>query len=86
MDFIRGSQEGCTPFLTSLRLDFAMTTLDTFAPARRAPSFSIFSNILGNVISWNDNRVTVKMLSKLTDRELNDIGLERADISNWSKL
>jgi uncharacterized protein YjiS (DUF1127 family) len=29
---------------------------------------------------WNDARVTRKALSKLTDRELDDIGLCRGDI------
>lgn len=61
-----------------------MATLDAFRPARPAPANGFFSTLLGNVISWNDRRVTVKMLSRLTDRELNDIGLERADITTWS--
>jgi uncharacterized protein YjiS (DUF1127 family) len=32
------------------------------------------------IIAWNDARVTRKALSALTDRELEDIGLTRADI------
>jgi uncharacterized protein YjiS (DUF1127 family) len=32
------------------------------------------------VISWNDARITRKALSSLSDRELEDIGLLRADI------
>jgi uncharacterized protein YjiS (DUF1127 family) len=32
------------------------------------------------VIAWNDARVTRKALGALTDRELDDIGLTRADI------
>lgn len=30
--------------------------------------------------AWNDARVTRKALSKLTDRELDDIGLCRGDV------
>lgn len=29
---------------------------------------------------WNDRRVTRKVLSRLTDRELDDIGLTRSEI------
>lgn len=35
---------------------------------------------LSVIASWNDARVTRKALGKLTDRELDDIGLCRADI------
>lgn len=34
------------------------------------------------VAAWNDARATRKALSKLTDRELEDIGLCRGDIDN----
>lgn len=37
-------------------------------------------NITALVINWNDNRTTRLALSKLTDRELADIGLSRGDI------
>ena len=32
------------------------------------------------VAAWNDRRMTRKALSKLTDRELDDIGLCRGDV------
>ncbi|WP_135507255.1 DUF1127 domain-containing protein [Roseovarius aestuariivivens] len=32
------------------------------------------------VLAWNDARVTRKALSRLSDRELDDIGLNRGDI------
>lgn len=32
------------------------------------------------LVAWNDKRVTRRELSKLSDRELEDIGLCRADI------
>jgi uncharacterized protein YjiS (DUF1127 family) len=38
------------------------------------------SNVLATVKGWNDARVTRKALSALSDRELDDIGLCRADI------
>ncbi len=39
-----------------------------------------FANAFGTIAAWNDARVTRNALSKLTDRELSDIGLTRADI------
>ena len=42
--------------------------------------FSFITDIAASVIAWNDARVTRNALSGLTDRELEDIGLTRADI------
>jgi len=39
-----------------------------------------FANALATLIDWNDARVTRNALSKLSDRELEDIGLCRGDI------
>ncbi len=39
-----------------------------------------FSNTLAKFKVWNDTRITRKSLSKLSDRELDDIGLCRGDI------
>lgn len=38
------------------------------------------SNVFNAFKVWNDARLTRKALSKLTDRELDDIGLCRGDI------
>ncbi len=38
------------------------------------------SGLLAAISTWNDARVTRKALSKLSDRELDDIGLCRGDI------
>ena len=38
------------------------------------------STAFGSVVAWNDARVTRNALGKLTDRELDDIGLCRGDI------
>lgn len=61
-----------------------MSTYDAFTPARAAPAASLLSALLGRLIAWNDRRVTVKLLGRLTDRELADIGLKRADIAGWA--
>lgn len=41
---------------------------------------SLFSRIVEMLISWNDRRVTRHALARLSDRELDDIGLNRGDI------
>ncbi|MFN3954444.1 MAG: DUF1127 domain-containing protein [Pararhodobacter sp.] len=38
------------------------------------------SDLFAAMVAWNDKRVTRRELSKLSDRELADIGLCRADI------
>lgn len=38
------------------------------------------TNVLGLLKTWNDERITRNTLSRLTDRELDDIGLIRGDI------
>lgn len=45
---------------------------------------SVLSRLVARLSSWNDARVTRKALSALSDRELSDIGLERADIRRVS--
>ena len=60
-----------------------MAAIDTSRPASglSAGGFtSFFANLVGAVAAWNDARVTRNSLSKLTARELDDIGLSRGDI------
>ncbi|MGL4235290.1 DUF1127 domain-containing protein [Tabrizicola sp.] len=38
------------------------------------------SNVTRTFAAWNDARITRKSLNKLSDRELDDIGLCRGDI------
>ena len=38
------------------------------------------ARIVATILAWNDTRVTRKQLSRLTARELDDIGLCAADI------
>nr|WP_170481299.1 DUF1127 domain-containing protein [Ruegeria arenilitoris] len=40
-----------------------------------------FTTTFDEVIEWNKNRKTRKVLSGLTDAQLEDIGLERAEIA-----
>ena len=45
-------------------------------------AINTMSNAFGAVQAWNDARVTRKALNKLSDRELDDIGLCRGDIEH----
>lgn len=38
------------------------------------------ANLFGTIAAWNDARMTRNALAKLSDRELDDIGLSRSDI------
>jgi uncharacterized protein YjiS (DUF1127 family) len=57
-----------------------MTAYTTNRAAASVGVISILMNLVGAVSDWNDARVTRKALGKLTDRELDDIGLCRGDI------
>ncbi|WP_371169874.1 DUF1127 domain-containing protein [Aliiroseovarius sp. 2305UL8-7] len=56
----------------------------TYIPADGASFGGRLSSVIRGAIAsynaWNDARSTRLALSRLTDRELNDIGLSRADI------
>ena len=41
-----------------------------------------FGDLVARLVSWNDRRVTRNELLKLSDRELDDIGLCRAEIDD----
>ncbi|PJI92800.1 uncharacterized protein YjiS (DUF1127 family) [Yoonia maricola] len=45
-----------------------------------AGKFAFFANMMTAVAAWNDARITRNALSKLTARELDDIGLSHGDI------
>lgn len=58
-----------------------MALLDTTrAPAHSLAAPGLFARLLGTFLSWNDRRATRKALARLSDRELEDIGLCRGDI------
>jgi|AntRauTorcE11898_2_1112593.scaffolds.fasta_scaffold02944_4 uncharacterized protein YjiS (DUF1127 family) len=56
----------------------------TLANTRKHTSHSgidtLMSRIANALIGWNERRVTRNALSRLSDRELEDIGLTRGDI------
>ena len=57
--------------------------MSAFETNRMNTGFSplnLVSNIVASIASWNDARVTRNALAKLSDRELDDIGLCRGDI------
>lgn len=45
----------------------------------------LVSKLIDAVTTWNDARVTRNALGKLSDRELNDIGLTRFDIERVTR-
>ena len=60
------------------------TTANIHAPLGAATILHVADAIKGlydSVVDWNDRRVTRKLLSELTDVQLEDIGLVRADIA-----
>jgi uncharacterized protein YjiS (DUF1127 family) len=44
---------------------------------------NVLENVAANLTAWSQSRATKKELSKLTSRELADIGLTRGDIQNF---
>lgn len=43
------------------------------------------TRLVATIIAWNDARQTRNELARLTDRELDDIGLTRADIDRVAR-
>jgi uncharacterized protein YjiS (DUF1127 family) len=63
----------------------AMAAVETTRPAPFGAittyrTMNAVTNAFGTLAAWNDARVTRKALNKLSDRELDDIGLCRGDI------
>lgn len=48
--------------------------------------FGAFANLAGSFAAWNDARVTRNALSRLSDHELDDLGLTRSDIVNLDQV
>lgn len=46
---------------------------------------TIFSKVVAALSAWNEIRATRRELSRLSDRELADIGLVRADIGRVAR-
>lgn len=59
-----------------------MSAFETNRAAAGFGNTSVVSRIAASLAAWNDARVTRAALSKLSDRELDDIGLCRGDIED----
>ena len=57
-----------------------MTAFETTRTTNGFSALNLVSSVVASIASWNDARVTRNALSKLSDRELDDIGLCRGDI------
>jgi uncharacterized protein YjiS (DUF1127 family) len=59
-----------------------MTDFTTTRPMATMPALRGFSlrALVDTFLTWNDRRVTRNELHRLSDRELEDIGLTRGDI------
>ncbi len=59
---------------------------DTFTAAHSHGFFNTISRfgrgVVATFMHWNDTRKTRNALVRLSDRELNDIGLSRGDVFN----
>ncbi|MFN6952419.1 MAG: DUF1127 domain-containing protein [Albidovulum sp.] len=55
--------------------------MSTYVTHRNSGLFArFFGSLVASFAAWNDARVTRNALSRLSDRELDDIGLSRGDI------
>ena len=57
-----------------------MAAIDFSRAGERGDSISFGSLVKSAFINWYDVRTTRKELNRLSDRELDDIGLSRSDI------
>lgn len=57
-----------------------MSAIETNRGVAAGSFHGVVAKVLAMLTAWNDNRVTRRELSRLSDRELDDIGLCRGDI------
>lgn len=62
-----------------------MATIETFRRSSSVPSFGLIARVRETISSWVNVQVTRKELNRLSDRELNDIGLCRSDIDRIAR-
>lgn len=60
-----------------------MTAFDTNRPL--SADTGLFTRVARAVSTWNERRATRNALSRLSDRELDDIGLSRGDIETIAR-
>jgi len=57
-----------------------MAYLNSKSRIQSAPIHGFLASLSAQLRDWNDRRITRIELNKLSERELEDIGLSRADI------
>ena len=57
-----------------------MTAFETTRTTTGFSPLNLVSSVVASIASWNDARMTRTALAKLSDRELDDIGLCRGDL------
>lgn len=65
---------------SSFEKERIMSVYETHRTAGAANLSGWIAGLGAAVVAWNDARVTRNALAKLSDRELDDIGLNRGDI------
>ena len=58
-----------------------MSVVEMTSRLSRSRHSGLIVSLIASVLEWNDLRVTRKALAKLSDRELDDIGLTRFDLN-----
>ncbi len=62
-----------------------MTTANIYAPLGAVTVLRVVDvliNVKTALVEWNETRETRKALARLSDAQLDDIGMNRADIAN----
>ncbi|MCF6429570.1 MULTISPECIES: DUF1127 domain-containing protein [unclassified Leisingera] len=62
-----------------------MTTANIYAPLGAVTVLRVVDtliNVKTALVEWNESRETRKALARLSDAQLEDIGMNRADIAN----
>ncbi|MFN3274354.1 MAG: DUF1127 domain-containing protein [Paracoccus sp. (in: a-proteobacteria)] len=62
-----------------------MSTIETNHSAAAVGGVGIVARIVSLVAAWRESRVTRRELNRLSDRELDDIGLCRGDIERIAR-
>lgn len=62
-----------------------MSVMESTHLAARNGHTGFVARLIEATMAWNDARVTRNALAKLSERELNDIGLTRFDVDAMSR-
>lgn len=62
-----------------------MSAIEMSRPAAAGGYGNVVARFFSMIATWNDARVTRRELNRLTDRELDDIGLTRGDIERIAR-